>query len=146
MGKKQKKKQHATKASFAFFNEHEIESCDMTFEKIRLAACNALHRQILPYDQWSTIVSLKVSLYNAWNYDFEEKGTAFYFRRWWLDHIMQEFGIIIWCAVNNMHLNTWHETGVLPNTDLPRKLRKNPEAVADHLASQVETECLSCFY
>ena len=140
------KKSYKTQASFVFFNAYQIEDFDTTFEKIRLAAFNTLHHQRLPYKQWSTILNKKTSLKNAWDYDSNQQGVDYYFRRWWLDQVVNEFGLMIWNAVNKMHFDTWYQTSFLPETDLPRKLQANPEAVSSHLADQVTNDFLSHFH
>lgn len=144
--KKNKSKKTKNLVTFAFFNKHEIESFDMTFEKIRLAAFNAIYRKNLPYKQWPTVEKMKENLQRVWNYEFDEKGVKFYFRRWWLDQVVKELSTHIWCEVNRMHLNTWFQTKYLPTTDLPRKLKNNPEAVSSYLADTAEKEFYSCFY
>ena len=141
-----KKKQYNMDATFAFFNQYAIETFDITFEKIRLAAVNTLYRHGLTYDQWRTLEDKKVTLKHAWDYDLSEKGVPFYFRRWWLDQIVTLLGIQVWNAVNKKHLDAWFNEGVLPETDLPKKLRNNPEAVASHLADAAENAFLAKFH
>lgn len=132
--------------TFTSFNAHEIETFDITFEKIRLAACNALYREGLPYNQWCTIERMKNTLRRAWDYDGADQDVEFYFRRWWLSHIVKEFGVQIWNEVNHKHHHNWFKTKFLPKTDLPKKLRSNPEAVSSHLADKAENEFYALFY
>lgn len=137
------KKTYNTGASFAFFNAHSIESFDLTFEKIRLHAFNVLHRERLAYDEWSTILKLKASLKNAWDYDLNERNAAFYFRRWWLDKVVQEFGYMIWNRVYQKHVKEYEKTSVIPKTDLPRKQKSSIESVASYLADTAMKEFIS---
>lgn len=142
---KKSKKSHSTQATFAFFNAYNVEAPDMTFEKIRLRAFNILHRHKLPYNQWTTIPRLRTSLLSAWDYDMTEKDVKFYFRRWWLDRVVQEFGHMIWNAVNAYYYKRWYETGELPETDLPKKQR-NGEGVSSYMADLAVNEFMEQYH
>lgn len=141
-----KKKVYSTSANFKSFNVRKVDSCDETFERIRSHAFNILHRHGLPYNQWDTVVTIKHNLKKSWNYDFAEKDVDFYFRRWWLDRVIQEFGLMIWNDVNAKYYNDWFHNGNLVDLPhLPKKQRRSGEGVAGHLADEAVREFESIF-
>lgn len=133
------KKTYSSAASFKYFNVYQIESFDMTFEKIRLRAANLLHREGLDYGpvQWSSILGLEDHLKKAWDYKWSQGGVEHYFRRYWLDRLVEEISVMLWNAVNDKYYRDWYDNGVeLPEVNLPKKQR-NAESICGFLADKV---------
>jgi len=61
------------------------------------------------------------------------------FHRIWLDHLINQCGVMIWNLVHKTYRDEYKKTGIIPANPLSRKQgRNNIEAVAEHFANIVE--------
>jgi hypothetical protein len=124
-------KVHATQQYFKYFNNRPTKkSAETTFEAVRTAAKNLLNDLKIDYDahEWVTVRKMLEPLSKAWDYPMTQSGYEFYFRRWWLDQLVSELGVMIWNI-------TWHT--VRETSD---------DRTADRIANEASEKFLKAFF
>ncbi len=61
-----------------------------TIEKVAMKSLESYS-----YEKWHTILEYEKNLTNAWDYAHNN----YYFKRWWLDKLVYNWGIVIWNTV-----------------------------------------------
>lgn len=105
MAKKSREtKSYASQETFETFNKRQVKkTASGVLDTLKEETTKTFMKYDIPAPKlWVTIENISASLEDAWDYAPPDH----HFRRWWLDRLVAEFGLLIWNEIYSVSRQT----------------------------------------